>query len=162
MREPSDKTDPIPEKNPAAAELGRRGGMKGGATRAARMSQEERTASARQAAATRWARIAAQQGKPDTIEETIPPPPGRAAKPFVFRLTPGEALEITEAAGTGGQQTLHRRMVDELARGNLTIVLTDTQLGELIRYMTRYGQGGFQNRLRMAFGRSLKELLNLD
>jgi hypothetical protein len=45
-----------PEKNPAAVELGRRGGLKGGVARAARMTPEERTASARLAAVARWSR----------------------------------------------------------------------------------------------------------
>src|SRR5580700_3805573 len=48
---------PVPSfKNRAAAELGRRGGMKGGAMRAARMTPEERSRSARTAAAVRWAK----------------------------------------------------------------------------------------------------------
>jgi hypothetical protein len=44
------------EKNPAAVELGRRGGLKGGKARAAKMTQEERTESARKAAKARWAK----------------------------------------------------------------------------------------------------------
>ena len=43
-------------KNPAAVELGRRGGLKGGAARAAKLTAEERSASARKAAAARWAK----------------------------------------------------------------------------------------------------------
>ncbi len=42
------------EKDPAAVALGRRGGLKGGKARAARMTPEERSASARRAAAARW------------------------------------------------------------------------------------------------------------
>jgi hypothetical protein len=45
-----------PPKNRAAAELGRRGGQKGGAIRAARMTPEERSASSKLAAAARWAK----------------------------------------------------------------------------------------------------------
>ncbi len=44
------------EKNPAAVELGRRGGMKGGKARAAKMTAEERSESARKAAKARWAK----------------------------------------------------------------------------------------------------------
>jgi hypothetical protein len=44
------------EKNPAAVELGRRGGLKGGKARAAKMTKEERTESARKAANARWAK----------------------------------------------------------------------------------------------------------
>ena len=46
--------EPQPEKNPAAVELGRRGGLKGGKARAERMTAEERQESARRAANARW------------------------------------------------------------------------------------------------------------
>lgn len=46
---------PGPTKNPAAVELGRRGGLKGGKARAAKLSSEERVAIAKKAAAKRWA-----------------------------------------------------------------------------------------------------------
>ncbi|CAA9442662.1 MAG: hypothetical protein AVDCRST_MAG28-565 [uncultured Rubrobacteraceae bacterium] len=41
-------------KNPAAEELGRRGGLKGGPDRAKKMTKEERSESARKAAKARW------------------------------------------------------------------------------------------------------------
>jgi hypothetical protein len=44
------------EKNPAAVELGRRGGKKGGPARAAKMTPEERSESARKAVNARWAK----------------------------------------------------------------------------------------------------------
>jgi hypothetical protein len=44
------------EKNPAAVELGKRGGLKGGKARAAKMTPEERSESARKAAKARWAK----------------------------------------------------------------------------------------------------------
>lgn len=43
-----------PPKNAAAVELGRRGGLKGGLARAAKLSPEERSESARRAAGVRW------------------------------------------------------------------------------------------------------------
>jgi hypothetical protein len=43
-----------PAKNPAAVELGRRGGLKGGKARAASMTKKQRVASAKKAAAARW------------------------------------------------------------------------------------------------------------
>ncbi len=46
--------DPYEGKNPAAVELGRLGGKKGGKARAASMTPEERTESAKRAAAARW------------------------------------------------------------------------------------------------------------
>jgi hypothetical protein len=44
-----------PAKNPAAVELGRLGGLKGGKARAAKLSPERRAEIARKAAAARWA-----------------------------------------------------------------------------------------------------------
>ena len=43
------------QKNPAAVALGRLGGLKGGKARAAKLSAKQRTASAKKAAAARWA-----------------------------------------------------------------------------------------------------------
>lgn len=46
--------DPYEGKDPAAVELGRRGGLKGGKARAEKLSAEERSAIARRAAEARW------------------------------------------------------------------------------------------------------------
>lgn len=46
--------DPEPEKRRIAVESGRRGGLKGGPARAAKLTPEQRSASARKAAQTRW------------------------------------------------------------------------------------------------------------
>lgn len=46
---------PAPVKNPAAVELGRMGGRIGGKRRAAKMTPEQRSDSARKAALARWA-----------------------------------------------------------------------------------------------------------
>lgn len=46
--------DPYEGKNPAAVELGRLGGQKGGKARAAKLTAEERSAIAKKAAAARW------------------------------------------------------------------------------------------------------------
>jgi hypothetical protein len=46
--------DPYEGKNPAAVELGRLGGKKGGKARAAKLTAEERSEIARRAAAARW------------------------------------------------------------------------------------------------------------
>ena len=46
---------PVPVKDPAAVELGRKGGLIGGRRRAANMTPEERAGSARKAALARWA-----------------------------------------------------------------------------------------------------------
>jgi hypothetical protein len=61
---------------------------------------------------------------------------------------------MTQPSGQGGHQTLHTRIRQELALGP-TVTFNDEQLGELIRYMSQYGSGGFQGRLRRAFIRSI-------
>lgn len=43
-------------KDPAAVSLGRKGGLKGGKARAAKLTPEERSESAKKAAAVRWAK----------------------------------------------------------------------------------------------------------
>lgn len=43
-----------PDKDPAAVELGRRGGLKGGKARAAMLSAQERSEIAKKAAEARW------------------------------------------------------------------------------------------------------------
>jgi hypothetical protein len=48
------KVDPDEGKDPAAVALGRRGGLKGGKARAAKMSAKQRSAAARRAARARW------------------------------------------------------------------------------------------------------------
>lgn len=45
---------PDEAKNPAAVELGRKGGLKGGKARAAKMTPAERSEAARKAADARW------------------------------------------------------------------------------------------------------------
>ena len=50
--------EPGTGKNPAAVALGRLGGVKGGPARAAKLSQEQRSAIARKAALARWRRQA--------------------------------------------------------------------------------------------------------
>lgn len=47
--------EPPDTRDPAAVALGRKGGLKGGAARAAKLTPEERSAIAKKAAASRWA-----------------------------------------------------------------------------------------------------------
>ncbi len=49
------KEEPQPEKNAAAVELGRLGGLKGGKARAEKLTPEQRTENARKAVQARWA-----------------------------------------------------------------------------------------------------------
>jgi hypothetical protein len=53
--------DPDAGKDPAAVALGRKGGLKGGKARAAKMTPEQRQEAARKAARARWGR-ASQEG----------------------------------------------------------------------------------------------------
>ena len=48
--------DPDAGKDPAAVALGRKGGLKGGKARAAKMTPEERREAAKKAALSRWAK----------------------------------------------------------------------------------------------------------
>lgn len=54
--EDDEQDDPYEGKNPAAVELGRQGGLKGGRARAEKLTPEERSEIARKAAAARWQR----------------------------------------------------------------------------------------------------------
>lgn len=56
LREEAEKQEPPPVKNEAAVALGRLGGKKGGAARAAKLTPEERSEIAKKAAAKRWAK----------------------------------------------------------------------------------------------------------
>jgi hypothetical protein len=49
-----EELDPDEGKNPAAVALGRKGGLKGGKARAAKMTPAERSAAAKKAAKARW------------------------------------------------------------------------------------------------------------
>jgi hypothetical protein len=48
--------DPDAGKDPAAVALGRKGGLKGGKARAAKLTPEQRSEAARRAAAARWSK----------------------------------------------------------------------------------------------------------
>ncbi len=50
----TEEENPDEGKDPAAVALGRKGGLKGGKARAAKMSKEERSEAARKAAKVRW------------------------------------------------------------------------------------------------------------
>lgn len=56
MPSPPKPKKPSSKKNPAAVMLGRLGGLKGGPARAAKMTPEERSESARKAVHARWER----------------------------------------------------------------------------------------------------------
>ena len=78
----------------------------------------------------------------------------RQPRPFSFRLTETEVAEMEPPSGQGGHQGLHNRIRQALTVEPI-VTFDDQQLGELIRYMSQYGSGGFQGRLRRAFIRSI-------
>ena len=62
----NENRDPYEGKNPAAVELGRLGGQKGGRARAAKLTPEERSEIAKKAAAARWGSRATRLGGTNT------------------------------------------------------------------------------------------------
>jgi len=84
----------------------------------------------------------------------------RPPREFEIALRQDEANHLLEPSGSGGQQQFHEMLREQLEDGNLTIHLNDADLGKLVRYMTQYGSGGFQGRLRSAFRRPLLELIS--
>jgi len=83
---------------------------------------------------------------------------GRTPRPIELTLSQSEANEILRPSGQGGHQSMHKKLLAQLANGNLTVSFDDQHMGELIRYMS-YGSGGFQGRLRKAFKRSLLDAI---
>jgi hypothetical protein len=59
------------KKNPAAVALGRKGGKKGGPARAAKLTPEQRTASARKAVQARWSKAAPATAALDTSKKAL-------------------------------------------------------------------------------------------
>ena len=115
-------------------------------------------------AALRGARLAT----PQPMKDIPPKRAGRGrnmpkAKPIVFHLTEDEAADIKKPAGQGGQQSFQKKLLDQLADGNLSLAFDDELMGMLIRYIS-YGHdgdsGGFQGRLRKACRRSILELID--
>lgn len=76
-----------------------------------------------------------------------------------FKLTPAERTEILKPVnGTGGYQTLLRDLQQTLQPDG-TLVLDDELLGRVVR-MCRYGNGGFQGRLKSAFRTHIRDLMD--
>jgi len=53
----AEEPDPDAGKDPAAVALGRKGGLKGGKARAAKMTADERSEAAKRAALARWSNL---------------------------------------------------------------------------------------------------------
>ena len=114
-RTPGAETPPS-GKDPIAAELGRRGGIKGGRARAERLPPELRRAIAQRAAATRWARV---RGGAERGGEEQPRLPGTPRVAAVGTLTlagrPLQVLRTDSGAGLLGQLSVEAALGATLA-----------------------------------------------
>jgi hypothetical protein len=61
----------VKKKNPAAVSLGRKGGKKGGPARAAKLTPEQRSESARRAVQARWSKAAPASAVLDTSRKAL-------------------------------------------------------------------------------------------
>lgn len=78
---------------------------------------------------------------------------------IALTLNPAEAAEIARPInGNGGLQSFGRKLQTKI-QTNGTIVLSDSEMGKIIRYIS-YKPGGFENRLAAAFTRSIREILD--
>lgn len=123
-----------PEKNQAAAEMGRRGGKKGGAARAAKMTPEERAASARQAAKSRWAKppTAMTSATEPAVEGEVMPPSPFAKHRGVMTL--GDVPIDVYVLDTGDRVISMRGAVK---------AMTGKDAGNLVEYLSVQGLKGF-------------------
>ncbi len=86
----------------------------------------------------------------------------------VIRILPWQAKHIIEPSGPGGHQAFHRWLLESAKvfdDGSYEWAFDDEQLGELIRhwqYGWASGSGGFQGRLRKAFGSAISRMLGLS
>lgn len=77
-----------------------------------------------------------------------------------FKLDTAEIAAIdTPINGKGGFQSFGRRLQKKVDRDRGEIAVSDAELGRIIRHIV-YDPGGFEERLRTAFGRSLREIIN--
>ena len=78
--------------------------------------------------------------------------------PVLFSLTSSEVAELQRPInGQGGFQTLFRALQARL-QANGDIVLTDAQLGAIVRHIG-FRPGGFETRIDTIFGRSVRAML---
>jgi hypothetical protein len=72
----------------------------------------------------------------------------------VFHMKPEELAELDiEVVGSGGFQSLIKRLQDSVDRTTNTISISDADLEKIRNYTEGYGEGGFQGRMKRAFGR---------
>jgi hypothetical protein len=79
-----------------------------------------------------------------------------------LHLDPAEAQALFKpVVGSGGFQNMQRKLNNALTFGAMdaSISLSDAELGAVVRHMAYSRSGGFEGRLRKAFGRSLREIV---
>jgi hypothetical protein len=73
-----------------------------------------------------------------------------------FELNADELAELERPVnGSGGFQSLLRRLQSQVNRATSEIRLSDTDIGDIANYAYDYEQGGWQDRLESIFGRVL-------
>lgn len=130
--------EPQADKNQTAVEMGRRGGKKGGAARAAKMTPEERAAAAKLAAKSRWAKA----------------PTALAALPLAALPLEGEVLPPSPFAKHRGVMELGGVPIDVyvldtgdrvLSQRSAVKAITGQDSGNLGEYLSIQGLKGFVN-----------------
>jgi len=101
------------KKNAAAVALGRRGGVKGGRARAARMTAEQRSESARNAVVARWARVNGTPQKAKAKQVTMIDASDDALVAALKRLkTTVDPVEIRQLADSIELIVFHKQFMD--------------------------------------------------
>lgn len=86
----------------------------------------------------------------------------------VIRILSWQAKHIIDPSGPGGHQAFHRRLLEKMKTlddGSAEWEFDDAEFGELMRhwqYGWESGSGGFQGRLRKAFGAKISMMLGLS
>jgi hypothetical protein len=134
---PEEQQEPqAPIKSSVAVEMGRRGGKKGGAARAAKMTPDERSASSRLAARRRWARpptslVEIGSGMPALEGDVLPPSPFAKHRGV---MTLGEVPIDVYVLDTGERVISTRGAVK---------ALTGKDAGNLVEYLSVQSLKGF-------------------
>ncbi|HLK79232.1 MAG TPA: hypothetical protein VKU77_37010 [Streptosporangiaceae bacterium] len=107
----ADATGPDKAKNPAAAELGRRGGLKGGPARARKLTRDRRSEIAHQAAAARWdiSRPGSRIPVTRTVLDTLGLLGGEASAGAVREDIAADGLTVTPGQVGSALSSLSRR-----------------------------------------------------
>lgn len=75
----------------------------------------------------------------------------KESKSFTVAVTPNlkHAFDTLDIKGQGGFQTLMRSVAERITRSHGIARFTPDEFSRVTRYATSYGEGGFQQRLRL-------------